>query len=193
MTVHCQWEDETVRKRTGYPPSYAEAKKMKSLTLNAHGPLGLEPCAGRAATADNLWAPPPTFVDLRAAAAADNLLARRRSHCCNVAVYLFSCNFQWLKKGRQKILRIERNFWNLWKNIFGRQCRAAADCLGPAARRHRPKLTGAPLPTQWRLCTALLRTSLRDWSSSSNLASYLPKRIQYQNELTKPCYSCNHY
>jgi len=31
----------------------------------------------RAAAADNLWAPPPTFVDRRAAA-ADNLSARRR-------------------------------------------------------------------------------------------------------------------
>src|SRR6218665_1517110 len=28
MTVHCQWEDETVRERTGHPPSYAKAKKM---------------------------------------------------------------------------------------------------------------------------------------------------------------------
>ena len=38
-TVHCQWEDETVRERTGHPPSYAEAKKMKSLTLHTHGCL----------------------------------------------------------------------------------------------------------------------------------------------------------
>jgi len=37
--VHCQWEDETVRGRTGHPPSYAEAKKMKSLTLHTHGCL----------------------------------------------------------------------------------------------------------------------------------------------------------
>ena len=34
---HCQWEDETVRERTGHPPSYAEAKKMKSFTLHTHG------------------------------------------------------------------------------------------------------------------------------------------------------------
>jgi len=33
MIVHCQWEHETVR--TGHPPSYAEAKKMKSLALHA--------------------------------------------------------------------------------------------------------------------------------------------------------------
>ena len=34
LTVHCQWEDETTRERTGHPPSYAEAKKMKSLTFH---------------------------------------------------------------------------------------------------------------------------------------------------------------
>jgi len=34
LTVHCQWEDET-----DHPPSYAEAKKMKSLTLHTHGCL----------------------------------------------------------------------------------------------------------------------------------------------------------
>jgi len=32
LTVHYQWENETVGKRTGHPTSYAEAKKMKSLT-----------------------------------------------------------------------------------------------------------------------------------------------------------------
>src|SRR6218665_1533516 len=37
LTAHCQWEDETVRERTGYPPSYAEAEKMESLTLHTHG------------------------------------------------------------------------------------------------------------------------------------------------------------
>ena len=31
------WENETVRERTGQPPSYTEAKKMKSLTLHTHG------------------------------------------------------------------------------------------------------------------------------------------------------------
>jgi len=34
LTAHCQWEDETVRERTGHKPSYDEAKKMKSLTLH---------------------------------------------------------------------------------------------------------------------------------------------------------------
>src|SRR6218665_1801871 len=34
LTAHCQWEDEMVRGRTGHPPSYAEAKKMKLLTLH---------------------------------------------------------------------------------------------------------------------------------------------------------------
>jgi len=37
LTVHCQWEDETVRERTGHMPSYAKAKKMKLLTLHTHG------------------------------------------------------------------------------------------------------------------------------------------------------------
>ena len=27
LTVHCQWEDDTVMERTGHPPFYAEAKK----------------------------------------------------------------------------------------------------------------------------------------------------------------------
>ena len=33
LTIHCQWEDETVRERTGHPSSHAETKKMKLLTL----------------------------------------------------------------------------------------------------------------------------------------------------------------
>ena len=37
LTVHCQWEDEAAREKIGHPPSYAQAKKMKSLTLNTHG------------------------------------------------------------------------------------------------------------------------------------------------------------
>ena len=37
LTAHCQWEDETVRERTGYPSSYA--KKMKALTLHTRGYL----------------------------------------------------------------------------------------------------------------------------------------------------------
>jgi len=36
-TAHCQWEDRTVRERTGHPSSYAEAKKMKLLILQTHG------------------------------------------------------------------------------------------------------------------------------------------------------------
>jgi len=39
LTVHYQLEDETVRERIDHPPSYAEAKKMKSLTLHTHGCL----------------------------------------------------------------------------------------------------------------------------------------------------------
>src|SRR6218665_1564870 len=26
LTIHCEWEDETLRERTGHPPSYTEAK-----------------------------------------------------------------------------------------------------------------------------------------------------------------------
>jgi len=33
LTIHCQWEDEMEREGTGHLPSYAEAKKMKLLTL----------------------------------------------------------------------------------------------------------------------------------------------------------------
>ena len=39
QTVHCWLEDKTARVRTGYPPSYAEAKKMKSLRLHTCGCL----------------------------------------------------------------------------------------------------------------------------------------------------------
>ena len=31
LTIHCQWEDETVRERTSHPPSCADAKKTASL------------------------------------------------------------------------------------------------------------------------------------------------------------------
>ena len=37
LTAHCQWEDDTAMERTGYPPSYAEAKKLKSIKLHTHG------------------------------------------------------------------------------------------------------------------------------------------------------------
>ena len=39
LTTYYQWEDETVRERTGHPPSDVVAKKMKSLTLHTHGCL----------------------------------------------------------------------------------------------------------------------------------------------------------
>jgi len=35
LTTHCQWG--TVREKTGHLPLYAEAKKMKSLTLHTNG------------------------------------------------------------------------------------------------------------------------------------------------------------
>jgi len=37
LTMHCQWEDETPSERTGYLSSYAEAKKVRSLTLHTQG------------------------------------------------------------------------------------------------------------------------------------------------------------
>ena len=37
LTVHCQWEDETVRQRTSHPLSYTKAKKIKLLTPHTHG------------------------------------------------------------------------------------------------------------------------------------------------------------
>ena len=39
LTVHCHWEDEVLRERTGRLPSFAEAKKMKLLTLHTYGCL----------------------------------------------------------------------------------------------------------------------------------------------------------
>jgi len=39
LTVRSQWEGETVRERPGHSPSYAEAKKMKSLAFHTHGRL----------------------------------------------------------------------------------------------------------------------------------------------------------
>jgi len=41
VTVHCQWESATVRERTGHQTSYAEAKKMKLLTLQILGCPGV--------------------------------------------------------------------------------------------------------------------------------------------------------
>jgi|SRR6218665_1033176 len=35
----CRWEEEMARERTDYLPSYAKAKKMKSLILRVHGCL----------------------------------------------------------------------------------------------------------------------------------------------------------
>src|SRR6218665_1860664 len=36
LTLHGQWEDEMLRERTGHLPSYAEDKKMKSITLHTY-------------------------------------------------------------------------------------------------------------------------------------------------------------
>ncbi len=41
LTVHCQREDETARVRTVHPPSYSEAKEVKSLTVIPMDVLGL--------------------------------------------------------------------------------------------------------------------------------------------------------
>ena len=37
LAGHFQLEDETVREKAGHPPSYAEAKAIKSLKLHSHG------------------------------------------------------------------------------------------------------------------------------------------------------------
>ena len=34
LTVYCRWEDETARERTGHPSSYANAERMRLLTLH---------------------------------------------------------------------------------------------------------------------------------------------------------------
>lgn len=39
-TAYFEREDETLRERTGHPPSYAEAKKMKALSHHTHGSPG---------------------------------------------------------------------------------------------------------------------------------------------------------
>src|SRR6218665_2479932 len=46
MNVLCQWEDKMVRERTGHPPSYAVATKMKPPTLPTHS------CCPRASLRD---------------------------------------------------------------------------------------------------------------------------------------------
>src|SRR6218665_2257096 len=41
LMKHCRLEDEAARERSDHPPSYAKAKKMKSLRLDTHGCLSL--------------------------------------------------------------------------------------------------------------------------------------------------------
>src|SRR6218665_3195838 len=67
-------------------------------------------CAGRAAAADNLWVPPPTFVDRRT---ADGIFV----------VYFFSCNF----RNRRLKKRSSENFdrMKFFRESFGDQRRAA--------------------------------------------------------------------
>jgi len=54
LIIHCQWEDEMMRERTGHPPSYAKANKMKSLALHAHDCLraGLRDCSSSSFSAE---------------------------------------------------------------------------------------------------------------------------------------------
>ena len=81
------------------------------------GYMEVEPCAGRAA-ADNLWAPPPTF--LIGAPPPTPIICRSRSAAdAIVAVYLFCCKFRWLKnmgvesRGGPRIRHLfPRNFWH---------------------------------------------------------------------------------
>jgi len=37
LIIYCQWEDDMVRDRTGHPPPYTEAKKIKLLTFHTSG------------------------------------------------------------------------------------------------------------------------------------------------------------
>jgi len=41
LTVHCHWGDEMARERTGHQHYYAEATKMKALTLIPTTVIGL--------------------------------------------------------------------------------------------------------------------------------------------------------
>ena len=89
----------------------------------------------RASAADNLWVPPlRTFVDRRAA--ADNLSARLRWHFCCLLIFMqFRIHD---KKGHQKIVRIEWNFFgNLWEkclatNAASRRRRFFGTCGAPS-------------------------------------------------------------
>jgi len=57
-TVNCRWEDETVIERTDHPPSYAEAKKMKSLALHTHGCLkSLVDCSSSSVYISRVFSP----------------------------------------------------------------------------------------------------------------------------------------
>ena len=77
--------------------------------------------------------------------------------------YFFAINFRWLKKVIRKFWEKNVTFQEFLKNsFFDRPRLAAADFFGPAARRRRPKLTGAPPPTQWRRRTALSWYQLAD-------------------------------
>ena len=70
-----------------------------------------------------------------------------------------------IKKGQQKICRIERNFFeNLWKRIFSSQT-------------PRQKLTGAPPPTQWHRRTTLsIALSLQVQAKCLQGLHYMPTR-----------------
>jgi len=63
QTIHCQWEDETVRERTGHPHSYAESKKMKLLTVRTHGCLraSLRDCPSSSSGKKNVFKPIHVF------------------------------------------------------------------------------------------------------------------------------------
>ena len=56
-TVHRRWEDETLRERTGHPPTYAKAKRMKSLTLHTHSchTASLKDCSSFSSDSDTQY------------------------------------------------------------------------------------------------------------------------------------------
>jgi len=114
--------------------------KWWSWSLKGEGETGKQ-LAGDHQSPDNLWAPPLTFVDLRAA--ADNLFLRS---------YFVAIFDDWKGIGHQKILRTERNFRESFKKIL--LIARITDFFGSTGGVSQTKLTGAPTP--WHRRMALL-------------------------------------
>src|SRR6218665_729424 len=84
-------------------------------------------------------------------------IIHRRAADALFVVYLFYLQISMTKKRSSENFQDRTKFFReCLKELLLRQRHdAAADFLGPAARRRRPKLTGAPPPTQLRRRTAL--------------------------------------